>query len=467
MGATFTEAHLRLKSLLRLSIAAFGAVTFTGSALSQSLIRDTEIEMMMREYANPIIEAAELDPNSVDLYLIGDMNFNAFVMGGQNIFFHTGAIITADQPNEIKGVLAHEIGHIAGAHLLRSGEASKSAMATMLATMGLGLAAALAGEGGAGAALIASSQQFAALDYMTYSRAQESAADQAAVGYLDKTGQTSIGLVNTFERFRYQEVMSNARRMQYFRSHPLSSQRIQALRNRVDNSPYAQHADSPEEVAQLRRIQGKIIGFMASPAQTFLRYPESDTSLPARYARAVAYYKDGQLARAREHIEALIADEPDNPFFYELEGQMLFESGHIEESIAPYERSVELLPNAPLIRINLAGSLVALGGEANLQLAREHLNYALVAEPDNSFGWYQMSMVYQGLGDNAMAELATAERAYSVGDKRQAYTFATRAREDLERGTPSWIRASELIAVSTPTPEEMREIRRRERSNRR
>jgi len=433
--------------------AVFGA---SPAAQAQGLIRDTEIEAVMRDYSDPLIEAAGLDVQSVDFYLIGDDSFNAFVTGGQNIFMHTGAIVIADQPAEIKGVIAHEIGHIAGAHIARSQEAARGGMATMAAALGLGLIAALAGEGGAGAAIIASGPQFATLDFLAYSRSQEAAADQAALSYLEATGQTAQGLIDTFERFRYQEIMSNQRRMEYFRSHPLSSQRIDAMRRRAQESPYFEMRDTPEEVATLRRIQAKIIGFLYPPAQTFTRFPESDHSLPARYARSVAYYKEGRLDRAREEIALLLDMEPDNPFFHELDGQMLYESGRVEESIAPYQRAVEFMPEAELIRIALAASLVAAGGEERLEEAKVHLGIALTKDRDNAYGWYQLAIAHQGLGETALAELATAERSYALGRRIEAHNFATRARSELERGTPAYFRASELIAVTQPSPDEIR-----------
>lgn len=443
--------------------AAMSAVLSAMPALGQGLIRDTEIEQVMREYTDPMLIAAELDPEAVDIYLIGDMSFNAFVTQGQNIFLHTGLIIHAENPGEIKGVIAHEIGHIQGAHLARIGDAQRGGMATMAASIGIGIIAALAGAPDAGAAIIASGPQFATLDFLRYSRGQEASADQAAVRLLTATEQSGRGLVSTFERLAYQERLSFQRRWEYFRSHPLSSDRVAALRRNVEASPYADRPDTPEEIAQLQRIQAKIIGFMAPPGQTFDRYPETDTSLPARYARSVAWFKQGMTDRAVEEVDALLEMEPENPFFHELQGQILYESGFIDDSIAPQRRALELLPDAPLFKIYLARSLVAEGGQDALREAVTLLAQALVDEPDNSFGWFQKSLAHQGLGETAMAELATAERYYSVGDEMQAHIFAQRAHEDLERGTEAWIRSAEILAVTQPTDRELRDWNRRER----
>ncbi|MGX6647499.1 M48 family metalloprotease [Maricaulaceae bacterium MS644] len=446
---------------------ALGAAALaTAPVFAQGLIRDTEIEAVMREYTDPLLEAADLDTRSVDVYLIGDMEFNAFVTQGQNIFLHTGLIVRAENPGEIKGVIAHEIGHIEGAHLARTGEAARGGMATMAASIGIGLIAAMAGAGSAGAAIIASAPQFAQMDMLRYSRGQEASADQAAVRLLTATGQSGRGLVTTFERLAYQERMSMQRRWEYFRSHPLSSDRVSALRRNVEASPFVDTPDTQEEIDTLRRIQAKIIGFMVPPAQTFNRFPDSDTSFPARYARAVAYYKQGLTDRAEEEVDGLLELEPENAFLHELKGQMLYESGRIDQSVAPYRRAVDLMPQAALLRIGLAGSLIAHGDEAGVREAVGHLNFALVNEPDNTFGWFQKSLAHQALGETAMAELATAERAYHTGDEMQAHIFAQRAHEDLERGTEGWIRAAEIIAVTQPTSREVREWNRVERGRR-
>ncbi|SDM59396.1 M48 family metalloprotease [Maricaulis salignorans] len=446
-----------LKSIVTACLASVALLT---PVSAQSLIRDTEIEHTLRDYADPLLDAAGLTPANVHLYIIADPSINAFVTGGQNIFLHTGIIIEAETPNQLKGVIAHETGHIAGAHLARVGDGIGAAQVPMFISLGLGLLAAFAGEGGAAGALMASSQQFGALSFMTYSRAQEASADQAALQYLETTGQSPEGLVEFFERFRYQEVMSNARRFPYFRSHPLSSERISILRNNADAADHVNVNDTPEEIANLRRLQGKIYGFLTEPEFVLYRYPRTDQSLPARYARAVAYFRVARLDEARLEIESLIAEEPDNPYFQELYGQMLFETGNIRESIPYHARSVELEPTAPLLRLNLAISQIASDDDSLLEEAEGHLQVALDIEPDNAFAWYQLSIVHQRNGDTALAQLAVAEQAFSVGDADRAVMFAGRARASLDQGTPAWIRATEIETISIPLAAEQRRQRR-------
>ena len=451
LGSLFSggcSKDICMRALIALFTGLLTILASSGSVLAQSLIRDTEIEIMLRDYTDPFLRVAGLEPSDVGLFIIADPSINAFVTGGQNIYMHTGTILEASDPLQIKGVLAHETGHISGAHLARAGEAMNQAAIPMFATLGLGVLAAIAGEGGAAGALMASSQQFGALQFFTYTRTQESAADQAAVRFLEETGTSAAGLMEFFERFRYQEAFSPARRFPYFRTHPLSSARVASLREAVARSPYADQPESPEEIARLERVQAKIYGFMAEPGHVFYRYPESDQSLPARYARSVAYYHDARMDEAREEIESLIEEEPDNPFFFELYGQMLFESGHAEESIQYHQRSVDLMPQAPLLRINLAMSMIAADDDMYLEDAQQHLRVALDIEPDNSFAWYQLSIVHERNGDTARAQLAIAEQSYALGDSGRAMQFASRARPQLEPGTPDWYRASELLAVA-------------------
>lgn len=447
------------------AFVALGAILtlFSAPALAQGLVRDSEIEEVMRAYTNPMLEAADLEASAVDIYLVGDMSFNAFVTQGQNIFLNTGLIVRAETPSEIKGVIAHEIGHIELAHLARMDDAARGSMATMAATIGVGLLAALAGEGGAGAAIMASGPQFAQLDFLRYTRGQEASADQAAVRLLNATGQSGRGLVATFERLAYQERISFQRRWEYFRSHPLSADRVAALRRNVEESPFADVEDTPEEIAQLRRIQAKIIGFMAPPGQTFDRYPETDTSIPARYARSVAWYKQGLTDRAVEEIDGLIELEPDNPFFHELRAQILFESGMVGEAIPSQRQALELRPDDALLKIYLARALVASGEEEQAREAITVLSQAVITEPGNAFAWFQKALAHQTLNEIPQAELATAERYYAIGDEMQAHIFARRAHEELERGSEAWIRAAEILAVTTPSRRELREWNRRER----
>lgn len=417
-------------------------------ASAQSLIRDTEIEETLRKFTDPILRAANLQTSSVDLYLVNDPSLNAFVTRGQNIFVHTGLILEAKTPNQLKGVLAHETGHIAAGHIVRRGQNNKSAYGKMLIAAGLGIAAILAGEAGAGAAILAGSQQFAIIDVLAHSRIDEASADQAAAKYLEITGQSPKGLVDFFEKFRYQELLSNGRRYPYFRGHPLSSDRIDKLREVIEESPYRDVKDTDEEIQALTMAHAKLIGFIDAPQTVFSKYPETDTSKPARYARAVAHYRAADLNSGLKEINILIEQEPENPYFFELKGQMLYESGKGARAIAPFREAVRLKPSAPLLEIALGQVLIEKDTPESVDEAIKILKSALQKENTNGFAWYQLSQGYDRKNEPALARYAIAEQAFASGDLQRARSFALRAQDGLAQYKAQWRRASDIIVIA-------------------
>ena len=376
------------------------------------------------------------------------------------MFVYAGLIMKAETPNQLIGVMAHETGHMAGGHLVRADEGEKNALKTFLITMGLGIAAAVAGAPDAAAGLMYSASYFATLDYLGYSRVQEADADQAAATYLEKAGESGRGLVDFFDNFRYEEVFSQAKRYPFFQSHPLTSDRIEALRARVEKNPHFGAVDTPEAIEQHKVMVAKLKAFINPPQQTFMDYKESDTSFPARYARAIAYYRATETDRALKLIDALTTDYPNDPYLYELKGQVLFEAGHIKESEAPYRRSVELKPNAPLLRIMLGQTLVAEDDKTKVDEAVSQLNRSLDFENDNPFAWQILAQAYDAKGDGGMARLATAEQNFSLGQLKEARVFALRARELLPRNSPQWRRATDIVLVSQPTKDDLQSLAR-------
>ena len=423
---------------------AFSAV----QANAQSLLRDTEIEETLREFTDPILRTGGLTPSSVDIYLVNDPSLNAFVTRGQNIFLHSGLILQANTPNQLKGVIAHETGHITGGHIVRSDYGNRSAYGSMLIAAGIGLAAILAGESEAGALVLGGSQQFGVLEALSYSRVNESAADQYAFEYMERTGQSGEGLIQFFEKFRAQEVLSQARRYPYFRGHPLSSDRIDALRERVRDSEHREIKDTPAELHKHAMMQAKLRGFLNGPAEVYSRFPLSDQSKPARYARAVANFKQADLRNAIKEIDSLIQEEPENPYFHELKAQILYESGQGVQAIEPSKRALELKPGSPLLEIALAQATLQTRDSGDYDKAIKLLKSALQSEPSNSYGWYLLADVYERQGQTALAQYATAERFYAIGDVQSARSFAQRAQEELPRSEPQWRRASDIIVVS-------------------
>lgn len=435
--------------LVQSLMTLLAAMSLTVFAQAQSLIRDAEIEEMLFDFSAPIIRAAGLNPNNVDIYLVNDQSLNAFVTRGQNIFFHTGLINEAQTPNQLKGVIAHEVGHIAGGHIVRSDYGSRSAYAAALIAAGIGLAAILAGEGSAGGLILAGApQQFGALEVAAYSRINEAAADQYAAQYLERTGQSSEGLIHFFEKFRYQEVLSQARRFPYFRGHPLSSDRIDNLREVTTESDYYGKIDDEASSYRLRMAQAKLQGFLDAPQIVFTQFPPEDISDFAYYARSVAHFRTADLTNALKEIDILIERQPDNPYFHELKAQILYESGKGRESIPSSEKALELKQDSALLETALARTLTDSVQDKEVERAIELFKSALQKEPNNGYAWYSLSLAHGRLNQDAFAKYAIAEQAYHTGNIQRAKSFAQRAQRDLPRQSPQWRRASDIIVIA-------------------
>ncbi|HPF24609.1 MAG: M48 family metalloprotease [Hyphomonas sp.] len=446
------------RNFLRYLTMAAASLTVAVSASAQGFIRDAEIEETLREWTDPILEVAGLNPQDVGLHIINDPSINAFVANGQNIHLHTGMIIAADTPLQIKGVIAHETCHIACGHTVSRSRAASVAARPALISIGLGILAIAAGEGGAGAALIGSSQQFAALNFFVHTRAEESMADTAGVAYLTAVGESPEGMVEFFEKFRAQEVISQERRYPYFRSHPLASDRIRNVRMLADESPTRDVPPTDREMHQYEMMRAKLIGFIETPGKVRREYPDSDTSEPARYARSIAAMQASDIQTALDDIDSLLVDEPENPYFWELKGQILFEGGRVAESVEPHRKSLEYKPGQPLLLINYARSLAARDEPGDTQAAESALRDALIAEPDNAFAWQQLAITLEKQGRRAEAQLATAESAYAVGDLQRANIFAHRAREQLDRNTVDYRRADDILLITDPSNPDNRDF---------
>ncbi|WP_409018415.1 M48 family metalloprotease [Brevundimonas vesicularis] len=451
----------RVALRLTAAAAAFAVVAASAATASaQSLIRDTEIEGIIEEWSNPVFVAMGLDPDEVEVLLVNDADLNAFATRGRIMGLNTGLILRTKSPNQLLGVIAHEAGHIKNRHTLRDG-AQNAGMQPMIMTMALGALAALAGAPDAGAALLASSQYFGTLGALRYMQSQEGEADITGARALERAGLSGKGMVEFFENFRAQEVFSDQRRYPYFRSHPLSSARIEALRRPVQAASNYDKTDSPERTAQHALVLAKIKSFMEAPNATLRDYPSSDTSLPARYARAIAWYRDGQTQKALDAVDALLAEQPENPYFWELRGQILFEESRPGEAISAHQKAVEYKPDAPLLRINLAHAMIETHEQDQLPLAVDQLKRAVALEPDNSMGWRLMAQALASQGKEGEARLASAEYYFALGRSDQANQFAMRARDMLDRNTIEWRRATDIVLSSGATQKDIEDAERR------
>ena len=413
------------------------------------IVSDAETEAMLREYSDPLLRAAGIDPKAVKIHLVNDRNLNAFVAGGQQMFFHTGLITTVESPGELMGVIAHEIGHMSGGHLVKRREEFENLSMPVMASMILGVGAIAAGAGDAGMALIMGSQHLATRSLLAFTREQEASADQAGATFLQRAGLSGKGMLDLFASMRDQELLSESRQDPYARSHPMSGARYAALEERVKESPYFDKPDPPARVHAFKMIQAKIYGFLDDPNVVFRRYPASDTSPYAHYARSVAYHRTGQLDRALKEHAPLLEQEPKNPYVWEVKGQIHFESGQVEEAIAAYGEAVRLKPQDNQLHLGLGRALAARGDKASTEQAIGHLVTA-ANNGDQPYAYYQLSIAYGQLDNIGMAELSTAQYYDALGRVQQAKAHAGRAMRQLAQGSPEWLRAQDIAMQPMP-----------------
>jgi predicted Zn-dependent protease len=419
------------------------------------LIRDAEIEQLLRDYTAPVLRAAKLGKQNVRIVIINDRSFNAFVMDGRHIFINAGTLMESKTPNEVIGVLAHETGHLAGGHLSRLRErlaaAQTQSIVAMIAGVGAAVAAGAAGGGNAGMAAILGPQEMIRRSLLSYVRTQEDQADHAAVNFLNATGQSPKGMYDTFKRMSDETLYKAQGIDPYAQTHPMPADRVAALETIAKASPYWSKHDSAELQQRHDLMRAKLAGFLDRSDTVARRYPLSDHSLAARYARAIATYRRADVRKALEEIDGLIQAQPGNAYFHELKGQALLESGRGAEAVAPLRRAVQLAPRPALIQIMLAQALTSTGNPKNADEAIGLLRSALTQEPEASAAYSQLAMAYGKKGDLAHADLASAEAAFYRGDFSAATMLATRAKTRLPIGSPAWVRADDIVSAKSKT----------------
>ncbi|MBX6426309.1 MAG: M48 family metallopeptidase [Variibacter sp.] len=428
-------------------------------AANLPIIRDAEIEQLLRDYLAPIVKVAGLAQQNVRVVIINQRTFNAFVMDGRRIFVNAGALLDSQTPNQIIGVLAHEVGHIAGGHLARMRQELANVQTTTLIGMLLGAGAIAAGAASgsrgdglarAGVAALSAQPEIARRSLLAYQRSHEESADRAAIRFLTATGQSPKGMYDTFKRFAEQTLFISQGVDPYTQSHPMPRERLEALAAIAHASPYWNKADPPQLQLRHDLMRAKLSGFLDRPDAIARRYPLSDNSLPARYARAISAYRHADLRTALAQIDALIQSDPANPYFHELKGQVLLESGRASEAIGPLRRAVSLAPNAMLVRILLGQALVASNDRGVLDEAIAMLRTALAREPEVPDGFRQLAIAFARKGDRAQADLASAQAAFAAGEIKTARELAGRARHQFPIGSPGWVKADDIYSYKPP-----------------
>jgi len=447
-----------LMTVAALAVAPMAAVAQQNKG--PAVLRDTETERLLREYTRPILRAAGLEKQNIQMVIINQGVFNAFVADGRRIFVNYGAIMQSETPNQIIGVMAHETGHLAGGHLAKMREQMAQAQTQMIIAMLLGAGAMVAGaQGGgsnsglanAGAAMFSAPGEIIRRNLLSYVRQQEENADKAGVKFLNATGQSSRGMYETFKRFTDESLFAARGTDPYVQSHPMPTQRVAALEELARSSPYWDKKDDPALQLRHDMARAKISAFMERQDTVYRRYPMSNNSLPARYAHAISTYLHGDLRSALAQIDALIQQQPNNPYFYEVRGQALLEGGKPQEAIAPLRKAVALSNNAPLIEMMLGQALVATGNNAYTDEAIAILRAAVARESEAPIGYMQLAMAYGRKGDYAQADLASAQAAYLRGDNKTARDLASRAKTRFAIGTPGWVKADDIVSAK-PLP---------------
>jgi predicted Zn-dependent protease len=422
----------------------FILLLFISSSHAESIVRDAEIETVLRSITDPIFKAANLDPKSIDVYIINNHEINAYVAGGNNIFINTGLLGMFDNPNVITGVLAHETGHISGGHLLKNMDESKNtAFKTTLGYM-IGLAAAAAGSPQAGMAIASGAGQVAHRQMLKYTRSHEESADQAALNYLDRLHQSAKGLLELLQVLYGKETTLYGSLNPYTTTHPLSKERIEHVNDHLKKSPYSNTEPSADKVAAFGLAVTKLNAFLDPYEKTLKKYPESDNSLNAHYARSIAYYKIPKLDKSLAEINKLIELQPQNPFFHEMKGQILFENGKVMESIPYYTKAVDLMPSSALLRIVLATAQISSENESMRTKAIANLEKALVKEKNNAFAWNQLGIAYGRGNDLGMSNIALAEEAAVTGRKNDVKKFLAIAKQYVKPGSPAELKMKDL-----------------------
>ncbi len=411
----------------------------------RSFIRDAEIENNIRAFATPLFQAAGVDPDVVHIHILTDSSLNAFVTDGQNMFLHTGLILRAETVSQLIGVIAHETGHIADGHMVRiQGELGTASMEALVASL-LGLAVGAVTKRGDAAAVIAGAgTSMAERNLLAYSREQESAADRAGVKFMDATHQTSKGLMEFFDILGDQELLVTDRQDPYVRTHPLTRERVNFVREWVAHSKWSDAPPRPEFVEMFRRAKAKLFAFLEPPIRTLMRYKESDKSIEARYARVIATYRRPDLPSALTQIDALIAERPNDPYFYELKGQILFENAQGTASIEPYKKAVALLPDNALIRAELGHAEVEQDDPSLLKDAIDNLTRATTREPEDPGNWNLLGIAYGKDGNEGMASYAMAEEALLEGKLSEASYLAGKAERLLPKTGTVWLRIQDI-----------------------
>ena len=450
-GRAMNAPFARLTRLLMLALM-FSTLAvrpaFAQADSGPSVLRDTETELLFKQMSTPLIVAAGLDPRSVNVVLLNDPEINAFVATGQTVYVQSGLLEATENVNQLQGVVAHELGHVIAGDAIRSGQGQREATGISILSLVLAAAAMAAGAGDAAMGVLMAGQQAALGGFLAFTRAQEATADATGARLLSKAGISGKGIIDFFGKLQNQEYrLAIYSKDSFDRDHPLSSERIEALDQKLSADPAWNKQTDPALEERFQRVKAKLLGYI-DPKQAVIKYPESDQSVPAHLARAYAYHLGGYPQKAEGEADALLAKDPRDPFFLELKGQILLEGGKPKEALTPLREATQRSGDAPMIAAMLGHALVATDDPKNFAEAKQILKVAVNRDNQDPFAWYQLGIIYEHEGDDARAALATAERSNLEDQPKMALASAEMAMKGIPTGTPDYLRAQDIAMVS-------------------
>lgn len=427
-----------IKSFIKNTIIGIIVLCTCCNALAFSVIRDAQTEYVLKQYLQRAFEAAGLNPENADLVLINDPSVNAFVAGGQTVFIHTGLITTAENVDDFMFVISHEIGHIVGGHIVRGyQEYQKLQNASLITTVLGGLVALASGRPDAGIAVMMGGNTSALGMFTAYRQTEESTADRTAVDIMEKTGYSLQGFNNIMKTLRNQERIIDSGENPYFRTHPMTQQRINDM-NRFLTDTKPVHKD-----AEFDLVRAKLIAFLSPIEKTKSLY--RDDSLPARYARAIALYRDNKVSDSLKAIDELIAEYPENPYFHELKGQIFFETAQIQPSIQSYKKALSFLPDSLLINLAYANALLESAEPNEVSEAIQALQRVVHQDTDIPAAWQLLARAYDLQNKSALSNYAMAEFYMATHKSADAQRMAEQALKGLKKDEPTYQRAKDII----------------------
>lgn len=420
------------------------SVVFAFNANSATLINDTEIEKEITNIIMPIAKAADIPENRLKIYIVRDDSFNAFVRGGEDIFVYTGLLKQIKNPNALRAVVAHELGHTIGGHMVQISQRMHDEIvrALIIQTLGVGLMVA-GGNPSAGAGVMAGATGIAQQSLLSFSRDEERMADDMAIDLMIRANQNPNGLIEVFEQMRDISGEFESRINPNRINHPLTSERMNNAKlkiSKLKKIPTQQKSAIAQENKNYEILRAKLIGYLDTDKNVIIKYPYTDKSDAAIYARAIANMQSGNLDTAKTGTQTLIARNPNNPYYYELLGDIEYQYGAYDDSVASYEKSLKLTKNAPQIETALALVLSERNKLGDKEHAKELCKRVILTEPTPLSYWILARVTDGGESDWAMAEYYNMN-----GDKKNAKKYAKSAQKKSKKDSPEYIKSGDIL----------------------